>query len=109
MTVKIKRAQSDKDVIISKQKDCTDFCVDGSPEQRKLVCIVIDTIIKYFNNDEAYRPIQAIVIGCGGTGNSYIINTIITMVRSLTSCNDTVQVASPSGCAAFNVKGSTIH
>ena len=31
------------------------------------------------------------------------------MVRSLTSSNDTVQVVAPSGAAAFNVQGSTIH
>ena len=52
---------------------------------------------------------RATVMGSGGTGKSYIINTIIAMVRSLTSSNDTVQVAAPSGSAAFNVQGSTIH
>ena len=31
------------------------------------------------------------------------------MIRKLTSCNDTVQVAAPSGAAAFNVQGSTLH
>ena len=95
--------------MIPKQKDGTDFYVDGSPEQGKIVYTAVDTIIKYLNNDEAYRPMRATVMGCGGTGKSYIINTIIAMVRSLTSCNDTVQVAAPSGSAAFNVNGSPIH
>ena len=31
------------------------------------------------------------------------------MVRRLTGSNDTVQIAAPSGAAAFNVQGSTIH
>ncbi len=31
------------------------------------------------------------------------------MVRSLKGNNDTVQIAAPSGAAAFNVHGSTIH
>ena len=31
------------------------------------------------------------------------------MVRRLTGSNDTVQVGAPSGAAAFNVQGSTIH
>ena len=38
-----------------------------------------------------------------------IHNTIIAMVRKLTSFNDTVQVAAPSGAAAFNVQELTIH
>ena len=48
-------------------------------------------------------------MGSGGTGKSFIINTIISMVRSLTDSNGTVQVAVPSGGAAFNVQSSTIH
>ena len=52
---------------------------------------------------------RAPVMCCRGTGKSYIINTITAMVRRLTGCNDTVKVAAPSGSAAFNAKGSTIH
>jgi hypothetical protein len=48
-------------------------------------------------------------MGCGGTGKSYIINTILTMVRQMTKSNSTVIVGAPSGSAAFNVQGSTLH
>jgi len=40
---------------------------------------------------------------------SFIINTIISMIRTLTCSNDTVQVAAPSGAAAFNVQGASIN
>ena len=33
----------------------------------------------------------------------------ISMIRTLTYSNDTIQIAAPSGAAAFNVQGSTIH
>jgi ATPase subunit of ABC transporter with duplicated ATPase domains len=52
---------------------------------------------------------RATVMGCGGTGKSHIINTIIGMVQTLTNSNNTVQIAAPSGAAAFNVQGSTLH
>ena len=48
-------------------------------------------------------------MGCGGTGKSYIINTLIAMVRRYTRRNDTVRVAAPSGGAAYNVGGCTLH
>jgi hypothetical protein len=47
-------------------------------------------------------------MGCGGTGKSFIINTIISIVRNMTQMNDTVKVGAPSGAAAYNVQGSTL-
>ena len=40
---------------------------------------------------------------------SYVINTLTTIVRNLTQCNDTVIVGAPSGASAYNVGGCTLH
>ncbi len=48
-------------------------------------------------------------MGCGGTGKSFIINTIISIFQKMTQQNDTIQVGAPTGAAAFNVHGSTLH
>ncbi len=61
------------------------------------------------NNDTKYKPLQATVMGCGGTGKSFIINTIISIVWKLTQKNSSIQVGAPTGSAAFNVQGSTLH
>jgi hypothetical protein len=71
--------------------------------------IAIDTIVKFLKNDKKYKPLQATVMGCGGTGKSFIINTIISIIRNMTQMNDTVKVGAPSGAAAYNVQGSTLH
>jgi len=103
------QASAKKNIIIPKQKNGEEYSVDSSEEQKQIVYKAIETVIKFLNNDPTYRPMRATIMGCGGTGKSFIINTIIAMIRKLTSCNDTVQVAAPSGAAAFNVQGSTIH
>lgn len=103
------QASAKTNIIIPTQRNGKPYCVDESPEQSQIVYTAVETIIKFLNNDPSYKPMRATIIGCGGTGKSFIINTIIAMVRRLTSCNDTVQVAAPSGAAAFNVQGSTIH
>lgn len=100
---------SSKQLVIPKQKNGKNYSVRNSEEQSEIVYTAVDTIIKFLNNDPSYKPMRATVMGCGGTGKSFIINTIIAMVRKLTDSNDTVQVAAPSGAAAFNVQGSTIH
>ena len=70
---------------------------------------MIYTIIKFLRNEESYIPFRATVVGCGGTGKSYIINTILTIVRKMTKRNTTILVGAPSGAAAYNVQGSTLH
>ncbi len=70
---------------------------------------MIDTIIKFLWNEESYIPFRATVVGCGGTCKSYIINTILTIVRKMTKRNTTILVGAPSGAAAYNVQGSTLH
>jgi hypothetical protein len=74
-----------------------------------LVLAVIDTIIKFLWNEESYIPYRATAVGCGGTGKSYIINTILTIVRKMTKRNTTILVGAPSGAAAYNVQGSNLH
>ena len=78
-------------------------------EQKVIVLGAVDAVVKFLTNDENYKPFRATVMGFGGTGKSFIINTIITLVRKLTNCNNSVKVAAPSGAAAFNVRGCTLH
>jgi hypothetical protein len=78
-------------------------------EQKKVVLAAIDTIIKFLWNEESHIPFRAIVVSCGGTGKSYIINTILTIVRTLTRRNTTILVGAPSGAAAYNVQGPGIN
>jgi ribosome biogenesis GTPase A len=49
------------------------------------------------------------IMGCGGTGKSVIINTLVTCIRKIFDDNDSVFVTAPAGAAAYNVGGSTIH
>ena len=90
--------------------DGSDYELDDlSDEQRVIVVTAIDTMIKFLNNDPEYVPFRATVLGCGGTGKSHIINTLVSVVRQYTNCNDTIKVAAPSGGAAFNIQGCTLH
>ncbi len=80
-----------------------------SDQQQAVVLVLIDTIVNFLNNDTKYKPLRATVMGCGGTGKSFIINTIISIVWKLTQKNSSIQVGAPLGSTAFNVQGSTLH
>jgi hypothetical protein len=50
-------------------------------QQQAVVLALLNTIVKFLNNDTKYKPLRAIAMGCGGTGKSFIINTIISIVQ----------------------------
>ncbi len=74
-----------------------------------MVLAAITTIVKFLQNDTRYSPFRATIMGCGGTGKSYIINTILTIIRNMTRSYANLLIEAPSGSAAFNVQGSTLH
>jgi len=95
---------------IPRRSDGSKYSLDIlSDEQKIIVLATIDTVVKFLTNDDDYEPLRATVVGCGGCGKSLIINTIITIIRELTNCNSSVKVAAPSGSAAYNVGGCTLH
>jgi hypothetical protein len=73
---------TDKSLKIPMTKNGEEYSINSlAPEQKSAVLAVIDTIIKFLRNEESYIPFRATVVGCGGSGKSYIINTILTIVR----------------------------
>ena len=55
-------------------------------------------------------PLRMFVSGVGGTGKSFLIETVKAFVHDLWPSDDlTYAIAAPTGLAAFNVGGITIH
>ena len=103
-------ASHTKALHVPKKKDGTSYKLDDlNTEQQAIVICAMEAIIKFLTNDPTYKPLRATVMGCGGTGKSFIINTLISIVRNYTKYNESVRVAAPSGGAAYNVGGCTLH
>lgn len=103
-------SSSPEPLLIPKRPDGDEYLLSHlNPQQQTVVICALEAVIKFLTNDESYRPLRATIMGCGGTGKSYIINTLIAMVRRYTRRNDTIRVAAPSGGAAYNVGGCTLH
>ena len=60
-----------------------------------------------------FKPLHMFVSGVGGTGKSFLINMIRTLMSRMwasgTTDSTTCAVTAPTGLAAFNVGGVTIH
>ena len=56
------------------------------------------------------KPLRLFISGVGGTGKSFLIETIKILVTSIWKSDDLLcAVAAPTGLAAFNVGGVTMH
>jgi hypothetical protein len=56
-----------------------------------------------------FVPLRLMVHGAAATGKSLIINTIASYMRRMFDDSDVVHVIAPTGMAAFNILGKTLH
>lgn len=61
------------------------------------------------NEKKKFKPLRMTVLGCAGTGKSILINTVVACIRRIFKNNNSVFVTAPTGAAAHNVCGQTIH
>src|SRR5204862_79856 len=65
-------------------------------------------------NSTHHEPLRLIVMGTAGTGKSYLINMIRIRLCEIARSHDVnaespIVVLAPTGVAAFNIRGTTIH
>jgi hypothetical protein len=80
-------------------------------DQKFVVATVMKTLRQWVTCRDLskFKPLRMTINGSGGCGKSVIINTIVTVMRKMFKNNDVVKVAAPTGTAAFNVGGETLH
>ena len=64
--------------------------------------LVYDTVCQHLHSADT-EPLKMIVSGTAGTGKSYLIHCLRSLLQ------DQVRVVAPTGVAAFNVEGVTLH
>ena len=89
--------------------------VDMNADQRR----VFEKVKSHFLHQQLHegnkcpcnlKPLRMFVSGVGGTGKSFLVETIKAWVNQLWPSEDlTCAIAAPTGLAAFSVGGTTIH
>jgi ATP-dependent DNA helicase PIF1 len=64
---------------------------------------VYQHVLNHFREDNNGQPLLTMVHGTAGTGKSYVINCLRNVL------NQTCTVLAPTGIAALNISGSTLH
>ena len=69
----------------------------------------VELLKKTESERKQFKPLRMTVVGCAGTGKSVLINTVVGYIRKIFQDNNSVIVAAPTGAAAHNVGGQTLH
>ena len=80
-------------------------------DQKWIAFVILQKIHEWFTtpNLSTFEPLRCTINGQAGTGKSVLLNTITSVIRRFTNSNNACIVAAPTGTAAFNVNGETIH
>ena len=84
---------------------------DLKPDPLHAAYIILKKIKEWIECDDfsTFVPLRCTLDGKGGTGKSVLINTIVSVLRRRFNLNNVVAVAAPTGTAACNVNGVTLH
>ena len=83
---------SEKVLRVPKKFNGDEYRIETLNEEQKIIVIcALEAVVKFLTNNETYKSLRATVVGCDGTGKSYIINTLISLMRNDTKLNDTVK------------------
>jgi hypothetical protein len=94
------------------RSDGTEYKIeDLAMDQKESMAIILDAVRRYcFGldvNDE--KVLRVTVSGVAGSGKSTWINTLVTTLRKIFWESNIVSVFAPTGSAAFNAGGKTLH
>jgi uncharacterized protein (DUF1697 family) len=102
-----------ENVQIPKTSDGTDYKLEElNDDQFKIAFVILAKIkewIKCKKSGKKFEPLRMTVCGMAGTGKSRLVNTLVSVIRTMFNNNNTVHVATPTGASAYNVGGRTIH
>ena len=79
------------------------FTTTADPQNLQGKQLQAYTIVRQYLEADSPPPLRMIISGTAGTGKSYLIKCLRLLL------NEQVHVAAPTGVAAFNIEGHTLH
>lgn len=110
--VEVNKSTESFDTLFEKIKS-----LDKNDDQQMLIMMVLLKLKEWLEFEEKkkkdpsaiFEPLHLTIIGEGGTGKSFIIELLCSIMQHLFPQIDTTIKAAPTGAAAFNILSRTIH
>jgi hypothetical protein len=98
------------DIGLPKKNDGSDYeSANLRADQKDILAYLLNAVKKWTDKDKDFKPVRLIIKGVAGTGKSTLTNTFVSVLRKMFQDKGAVWVFAPTGAAAFNAGGSTVH
>jgi len=105
-----RNSKNDDNYNIRDENRVSDIICDNLNEKQKIIFDRIETHHKNAISDHRVEALRIHIMGTAGTGKSYLIKAIRKRLQSMArNGKSPVIVIAPTGVAAFNIDGGTIH
>ena len=94
------------------RSDLSEYLIEGlAGDQLESLALVLLAVKRYCNGENVNneKVLRITVSGVAGSRKSTWINTLVSTMRKLFTEDETVSVFAPTGSAAFNAGGQTLH
>ena len=108
----IEQNEEKKGLDIPLQTDGTEYNIENlSQDQKEALADVLSAVRRYCEGHDVNeeKVLRVTVSGVAGSGKSTWINTLVMSIRKIFNNNQTILVYGPTGTAAFNAGGQTLH
>ena len=108
----IEMDEQDDDPDIPLRSDGTEYSIeDLAADQKESLADVLSALRLYCEGHDinVQKVLRVTVSGVAGSGKSTWINTLVTAVRKMFNSGKTIEIFAPTGSAAFNAGGQTLH
>jgi pantothenate kinase len=94
------------------RSDCSEYRIeDLTIDQKEPLAEILKAVRMYCSGEDVspQKVLRVTLCGEAGSGKSTWINTLVSTMRKIFTEDETVAVYAPTGSAAFNAGGETVH
>ena len=108
--IKAANAQEDSVIEIPLNTDGSEYRLCNLLEDQMAAAqYIMDGIRRYLSFPKHFKPIRMTLDGMAGCGKTVLVKTLVSLVRRMFQSQRAALICAPTGAAAFNAGGSTLH
>lgn len=78
-------------------------------DQMTAALYIMDSVRQYLLDPKRFKPVRMTLDGIAGCGKTVLVKTLVSLVRKMFQSQRAALICAPTGAAAFNAGGCTVH
>ena len=108
--IKYACGQEDTVIDIPLNTDGSEYLMEDLLEDQMTAALyIMDNVRRYLLHPKRFKPVRMTLDGMAGCGKTVLVKTLVSVVRTMFQSQRAALICAPTGAAAFNAGGCTVH